>query len=218
MSRVYVFTSDMVPFQGGKYYYSMLFRPNGHNLIQNISVPLSLACVLVQMVCLLSIAIAKAAYRMDEKQHQRLNATSRIHPIIVESKTEKVHVENLRYRNDGIYTIEHGNNYHQHNTATNHRRHNTTAHNKILLEIYHLSFLALAGVVALASTTIKENLKNKDVLEEYSRALLCILDLAPRLLISVLLPTAIYVRNQEVQNYINGMFSRATQNEKKIDN
>ena len=81
---------------------------------------------------------------------------------------------------------------------------NNVAHNKILTEVYHILFITLAASIANASLRVQSNLTIA-TLEENSRILLCFLDLAPLVLLAIILPIAIHLGNPEIRKYIKSL-------------
>ena len=169
----------------------ILFLSFRLNLIQFVLLLTGLACLLVQMFCHLSIAWTRGKYILEEKKRQRVNQ----------------HAVNLSNRIEAMDMNIHNNNS-QPAVGNILVRLNTAAHNKTLLEVYHISFLTFAIAVNLASLIVKKTLKNNGIVEDYSHALLCFLDLTPRILLSVILPMMICARNPEMQTYYGGLFRR----------
>ena len=85
-------------------------------------------------------------------------------------------------------------------------RSNTSAHNKIFLEVYHLCFLTLIVPASMTIVAVNQQFKDEFKTGGYSHVLLCLLDLAPRISFSVLFPVAVYFCNPEMQDYICGLF------------
>ena len=82
---------------------------------------------------------------------------------------------------------------------------NNVANNKILTEVYHMLLITLAASICCSAFMVKRNLSIK-TLEEHSRILLCFLDLGPVILMAIILPISLHLRNPEIRKYIRSLF------------
>ena len=83
---------------------------------------------------------------------------------------------------------------------------NNNVYNKILVEVNQIILIILCLTIKVASGVVKRSLTLTTV-EEYSRILLFFLDLSPAILMSIVLPVAIHVRNPEILGYVKGCFA-----------
>ena len=147
---------------------------------------------------------------MIERNQQHFNASRRIHPMKAEGKTAP-NIPKPNHSNDTLELRVRSKN----NNDTNETQYpaneqklinlNTVAYNKLLVEVYHIAFLTLALAIGLATECVKKDLRKKNV-EEYPVLLLYVLDLSPRILVSLVLPIWVHLRNPEIQKYIKSTF------------
>ena len=78
---------------------------------------------------------------------------------------------------------------------------NPCNYNKLLIELYCIGFLALTIGVNLASVVVKNNLRTVSAIYQYLPSLLRFLDLAPRVLPSVIFPLTTYAKNPKNRKY-----------------
>ena len=78
---------------------------------------------------------------------------------------------------------------------------NPCNYNKLLIELYCIGFLALTIGVNLASVVVKNNLRTVSAIYQYLPSLLRFLDLAPRVLLSVIFPLTTYAKNPKNRKY-----------------
>ena len=87
---------------------------------------------------------------------------------------------------------------------------NTYAYNKVLIEVYQITFITFSIAVSLAALRVKQRLLEEGIgiLEDYPKPLLCFLDIAPQFLVSIILPLTIHIHSREVLEYIKGHFNK----------
>ena len=180
------------------------------------TMPISVLCFLVQVACLSSIIYTKMRWAIDDKKRRRSNALGQIGPSGTDEENQggsgrtstgrgNTHRKNAGNRIDDIEM--NAANHNLHKTFGNKTvRLNTSVHNKIFLEVYHLFFLTLIVAANITIVAVNRQFKDEFTMGGYSHVLLCFLDLAPRISMSVLLPVTVYVLNPEMQNYICGLF------------
>ena len=85
---------------------------------------------------------------------------------------------------------------------------NTYAYNKVLIEVYQMTFITFAITISLTALRVKQRLLTEGigVIEDYPKPLLCFLDIAPQFLVSIILPLTIHIHNGEILRYIKGHF------------
>ena len=83
---------------------------------------------------------------------------------------------------------------------------NNSPHNKILIEVFQICFITIVIAMSLTVVRVKNDLMSSNGVNGYTRKWLCFLDLAPRILVSIILPLAIHIRNPEIRKYIKGVF------------
>ena len=163
--------------------------------------------VLVQVFCIVSIAYIKVKYLLEERKRMEDNASGRIDPTNDVDKDSSPAVRNLNFRPNAMRVKELTNNdlkstlVQRKSDENNSVLLNTTAYNKILVEVYQLAFFTIAMPIVLASAVVKGNLRINGV-GEHSHILLCFLDLAPRILVSIVLPITVHACNPEIRRYI----------------
>ena len=147
---------------------------------------------------------------MEEKNLQHDNASARINPTNDVDKDQPP-ARDLSIKENGMrmkkFTNKRIGTTDVH-IATNEYQSgllNTAAYNKILIEVYQIVFFILAITIVLTRAVVRTNLKI-DELGEHSRLILCFLDLAPRFLVSILLPLTIHACNPEIKIYVKGFF------------
>ena len=141
-------------------------------------------CFLAQFICVLSITWIKVKHLLDEKKRKSLNVS------ISRNEIE------MRKRDRQHHTSRHGNLV----------RLNNSPYNKILVEVYLVGFIMLAIAIHLAGVAVKKNLNDGERVHNYSRKFLWLLDLAPRILSSIILPVVIHIRNPEIKKHFKGLF------------
>ena len=85
---------------------------------------------------------------------------------------------------------------------------NTYAYNKVLIEVYQMTFITLAIAISLATLLVKQRLLKEGIgiIEDYPKPLLCFLDIAAQFLVSIILPLTIHIHNREILKYIKAHF------------
>ena len=85
---------------------------------------------------------------------------------------------------------------------------NTYAYNKILIEVYQITFITFSIAISLASLRVKQRLLEEGIgiIEDYPKPLLCFLDIAAQFLVSIILPLTIHIHNREILKYMKGHF------------
>ena len=85
---------------------------------------------------------------------------------------------------------------------------NTHAYNKVLIEVYQMTFITFAIAISLTTLRVKQWLLKEGIgiLEEYPKPLLCFLDIAAQLLVSIILPLTIHIHKREILKYIKAHF------------
>ena len=85
---------------------------------------------------------------------------------------------------------------------------NTHAYNKVLIEVYQMTFITFAIAISLTTLRVKQRLLKDGIgfLEEYPKPLLCFLDIAAQFLVSIILPLTIHIHNPEILKYIKAHF------------
>ena len=85
---------------------------------------------------------------------------------------------------------------------------NTYAYNKVLIEIYQITFITFSIAISLAALRVKQRLLEEGIgiIEDYPKPLLCFLDIASQFLVSIILPLTIHIHNREILKYIKGHF------------
>jgi hypothetical protein len=172
----------------------------------------ALVCFLVQIICILSITYIKVKYFLEEKKRKSL-ISKRTLPPIFHMDTNLSPELDLRRRENRLETVLRNgnviraNNLQQHASLNEHIvTLNNSPYNKILIEVFQIGFVLLAMAINLTAFVVKKNLNNGESVYGYSQTLLCFLDLAPRILLSIVLPLAIHIRNPEIQKYTKGIF------------
>ena len=179
--------------------------------------PISAICFLVQIACLSSILYTKVRCAIEDKKRQRSNTLGQLGPSGTDEEARGQESEQTRTRRgkqsregarNGVNDIEMdaANNSFRTTNGNKVVRLNTSAHNKIFLDVSQFFFLVLIVAVTITCVAVNRQFKGDFKMGGYSRVLLCFLDLAPRISMSVLLPVAVYVSNPEIQNYIRGLF------------
>ena len=169
----------------------------------------ALVCFLVQITCILSITYIKVKYFLEEKS---LNSKRTVHPIGHIDKNLPPESDLRRRENRLEITRRNENDISPNNRQLHTSRNeqivtiNNTPYNKILIEVFQIGFFMLAIAMNLTVIAVKKNLNKGKSVHEYSQALLCFLDLAPRILVSIVLPLAIHIRNPEIRKYIKDIF------------
>ena len=167
----------------------------------------TLICILVQVFCLVAISLFKVKHLLEEKKTQCSNAVRRIQPgNIIDSNlsfaVELKSSENIERRGKNSET--------EASAVANPQRENqlnTSVYNKILVEVYQISFCTIGFLISLVASVMKENV-NVEETGENSIAMLYFLDLSPRILVSLVLPITIHFRNPEIRKYIFGLFKK----------
>ena len=172
----------------------------------------AIVCFCLQAVSILSITYIKVKYFLDERKRKRLYSKNAVHPIghidkdlspgLDIGKREKRLDTNMRNE------IEIRANIRQHHASWNEQivPINNYPYNKILIEVFQMAFVMTSIAITLTVVAVKKNLNDGERVHQYSQAFLCFLDLAPRILLSIILPLAIHIRNPEIQKYIKGIF------------
>ena len=182
---------------------------------------ITLVCFLVQIVCLLSISYTKVKYVIEDNKSQRSTAMGPILNLEVDEenprrrkglKNSKESTQRGKGLKNSIEPMEMMNpkNPPRTNDLNKWANLNTVAHNKTFVEVYHISLLVLVIIVNLASVAIKKQFQRKVSVTFYFQELLCFLDLAPRISLSLILPIAILIFNPAIQQYIKRFFKGET--------
>ena len=89
--------------------------------------------------------------------------------------------------------------------GSNLARLNTAAYNKIIVDVYHMSFITASIVLNLLCLYVKRDTRMNGV-GGYPYLLLYFVDLAARILLSVVLPAAVHIHNPEIKKYVRQIF------------
>ena len=181
-------------------------------MIQVVVALISLVCFLVQIICILSIFYEKVKYFLDEKKLKCLDFKRQKHPIDHIDENLSPDLE-LRKRQNQIETSMKNENEKR---ATDRQPHafrgdsivilNNSPYNKILIDVFLIVFALSAIAINLIGVVVKKNLDDGESVYKYSKTLLCFLDLAPRILFSIVLPFSIHIRNPEILKHTKSMF------------
>ena len=179
--------------------------------------PISVLCCLVQVACLSSILYTRVRWALEDKKRRRSNSLGQIGPSGTDEDNQgggsgrtstgrgNPPRKNAENRIDDIEMNAADHNLHK--TIGNKAvRLNTSAHNKTILEVYQLFFSTLIVAAIITIVTVNRQFKDEYTMGSHSHLLLCFLDLAPCISMSVLLPLTVYLHNPEMQNYICGLF------------
>ena len=196
----------------GQYFIVRYFNLIRFNFMQVVLSLTALVCFLVQITCILSITYIKVKYFLEEKS---LKSKRTVHPIGHIDKNLSPESDLRRRENRLKSTRRNENDISPNNLQLHASRNeqivtlNNSPYNKILFEVFQIWFLMLAIAINLTATVVKKNLNNGGSVHEYSQAILCFLDLAPRFLLSIVLPLVIHIRNPEIQKHIKGIIIRS---------
>ena len=177
-----------------------------YNLIHQISAFFLLTCVLVQILALTIILIFKIKHHLKERRHQYSNAAKRISPNTGLGYSSSTALDmNNRKKPWTVFPLNNRIEPNDVLSTPEISKFNTTAYNKILVELYQITFYTITMTIALVATSVKKGLDSHKI-EAYSKFGLYFLDLTPRILLSIVLPSSIHFNNPEIRRYIKRLF------------
>ena len=162
----------------------------------------TMICILLQVFCVAAIGLFKVKHLVEEKKNQYSNAVRRIQPdnILDNNLSSAVELKSRNNMNDDIdpSPVE---------MPPHENRLNTSVYNKILVEVYQISFCTIGFLIGFMAARMKKRMTVEEIVET-SPALLYFLDLSPRILVSLVLPITIHFRNPEIRRYIRGLLKK----------
>ena len=183
-----------------------------------VSFLVHLISILVQVLCSISVFCTKVKILMEERN--TLDSSRSVRPslnsdLVSEASNNITHLNarDLTAATNKMQMKKRGNK----GNAPKNPEHasdrttlpsyliNNVANNKILTEVYHMLLITLAASICCSAFMVKRNLSIK-TLEEHSRILLCFLDLGPVILMAIILPMSLHLRNPEIRKYIRSLF------------
>ena len=166
----------------------------------------ALTSVIVQIICLTAIIITKLKHFVEETKHHRKNRVNPLPEITGQQQISVIAMSVIRRKPPSSDGENENNNPGREENKTTNMPKNNVIYNKNLIEVLHIAVLSVVILISLGKANMMKNMKSNGIVEDYSRLLLFIMDVSPLFLVSVILPSMIIARQQEMQKWIKSFF------------
>ena len=165
-------------------------------------------CLILQMFCLVAIIATKLKHFIEERNHRNNN---QVQPFSNKEQKQPISLianDVIQRKNRSGDKLNCRNSSEDKDNNARRKPKNTTTYNKNLIEVYHISYICVVIILSLAKLDMIDHLKSKGDVVKFCRPLIILLDIAPAIMVSVLLPLIIVLRHHEMQKWIKSFFRK----------